>query len=245
MDTNLDVIASAKGAAREQMWKLLEHERAVPIPPGAHDRIPNFLRATEAADRLVELPEWRDARVIKANPDKAQGPLRVRALLHGKRVYMAVPKLAGDHPFVLLDPEHLPGRADDAATSEGGMALGRPVLVAEMEPIDLVICGSVAVNESGARLGKGGGYADLELAFLMEACLLGDSTPLVTTVDDLQVQSDPLPDTEHDFRVDVIVTPTRVIRTLSHHRPPGVLWDHLDPAKIATIPVLARHVRDR
>jgi 5-formyltetrahydrofolate cyclo-ligase len=54
------------------------------------------------------------------------------------------------------------------------------------------------------------------------------------------VLDEDLPETEHDFRVDVIVTPTRVIRTPSGDRPRGVLWDHLDPAKIAAIPVLAR-----
>jgi 5-formyltetrahydrofolate cyclo-ligase len=225
---------------RERVWTLLERRLAVPIPPGAHDRIPNFLRAADAAERLVELPEWQGARAVKANPDKAQGPARVRALTEGKRVYMAAPKLAGDHPFVLLDPHHLPGRAEDVATSEGGMALGRPVAVEEMEPIELVVCGSVAVNHSGARIGKGGGYADLELALLMEAGLLKPNTPLVTTVDDLQVLDEDLPETEHDFRVDVIVTPTRVIRIPSSDRPRGVLWGHLDPDKIAAIPVLAR-----
>jgi 5-formyltetrahydrofolate cyclo-ligase len=38
--------------------------------------------------------------------------------------------------------------------------------------------------------------------------------------------------------VDVIVTPTAVIRTPARHRPPGILWDHLDDSKRASIPVL-------
>jgi 5-formyltetrahydrofolate cyclo-ligase len=219
---------------------MLERERAVPIPPGAHDRIPNFRRAPEATAHLVELPEWQAAHVIKFNPDKAQGLARVRALQAGKRVYMAVPRLKSEHPFVLLDPDNLPGSPEDAATAEGGMALGRPVSIEEMQPIDLVLCGSVAVNRSGARLGKGGGYADLELAFLIEAGLLHDEATIVTTVDDRQVLDDPLPETEHDFRVDVIVTPTMVIRVTDRRHPSGVLWDHLNPAQVVAIPVLAR-----
>ncbi len=240
MDTRL----AAKRAARERVWTLLEHKHMVPIPPGAHERIPNFRRAPEATARLVELPEWQAAHVIKSNPDKAQGPARVRALQAGKSVYMAVPRLKGEHPFVLLDPHNLPGSPEDAATAEGGMALGRPVSIEEMQSIDLVICGSVAVNPTGARLGKGGGYADLELAFLIEAGLLSDDATVVTTVDDLQVlETDALPETEHDFRVDIIVTPTRVIHATERRRPSGVLWGHLDPAQVAAIPVLAHRLR--
>jgi 5-formyltetrahydrofolate cyclo-ligase len=236
----MDSMLAAKRAIRERVWMLLESERAVPIPPGAHERIPNFLRAPEATARLLDLPEWQAARVIKSNPDKAQGPARVRALQAGMHVYMAVPRLKGEQPFVLLDPNKLPGRAEDAATAEGGMALGRPVSIEEMQTIDLVVCGSVAVNQIGSRLGKGGGYADLEVAFLIDAGLLPEDASVVTTVDDLQVIDDALPEAEHDFRVDIIVTPTRVIRARERRRPPGVLWDRLDPAQIADIPVLAR-----
>jgi len=39
--------------------------------------------------------------------------------------------------------------------------------IAGMEPIDLVVCGSVAVNAQGVRVGKGGGFSDLELALLV------------------------------------------------------------------------------
>jgi 5-formyltetrahydrofolate cyclo-ligase len=239
----MDETLAAKQAVRERIWTLLEQERVVPIPPGAHDRIPNFRRAADATARLLTLPECRAARVIKANPDKAQGPARVEALLSGKRVYMAVPRLKGEQPFVLLDPDDMRGRPEDAATAEGGMALGRAVSVEEMPQIDLVVCGSVAVNPSGARLGKGGGFADLEVAFLVEAGLLPDQATVVTTVDDLQVLDDPLPETAHDFRVDVIVTPTGVIRAIERRRPSGILWDHLDLAQVAAIPVLARRVR--
>jgi 5-formyltetrahydrofolate cyclo-ligase len=38
--------------------------------------------------------------------------------------------------------------------------------------------------------------------------------------------------------VDLIVTPTPVIRTRARRRPPGILWDHLDEEKRAGIPVL-------
>ena len=49
---------------------------------------------------------------------------------------------------------------------------------------------------------------------------------------------EPLPETEHDFRMDVIVTPDEVIRTPAPRRPPGILWDHLADDKISAIHAL-------
>ncbi len=37
-------------------------------------------------------------------------------------------------------------------------------IVKEMPPVDLIVAGSVAVNKKGSRIGKGGGYSDLEYA---------------------------------------------------------------------------------
>lgn len=55
----------------------------------------------------------------------------------------------------------------------------------------------------------------------------------------LQLVDEKLPETEHDFRVDVVVTPDEVVRTGTRRRAPGVIWEHLDEATIAAIPVLA------
>ena len=89
------------------------------------------------------------------------------------------------------------------------------------------------------RVGKGGGYSDLEFALLVAAGVVGDATTIATTVHPLQVVDEELPETEHDFRVDLIVTPDDVIRTDGGNRPRGILWHHLDDARIDAIPVLA------
>jgi hypothetical protein len=47
------------------------------------------------------------------------------------------------------------------------------------------------------------------------------------------------PETDHDFRLDVIVAGEEVIACRRTRRPPGILWDHLDAAKIASVPALA------
>jgi 5-formyltetrahydrofolate cyclo-ligase len=230
--SDADAVA-AKQAVRERIWSLLERERVGRFP-GTRGRIPNFVGAERAAERLSELPEWRSARVVKANPDAAQLPVRRRALAEGKLVYMAVPRLRGEKPFVLLGGD---------ATIAGAMRTGRPIAIDELEAVDLVVCGAVAVNRSGARVGKGGGYSDLEFALLREAALVGDATLLVTTAHPLQLVDGELPETEHDFRVDVIVTPDETVVTAGGRRPPGILWDHLDPETIASIPSLAHLAR--
>jgi 5-formyltetrahydrofolate cyclo-ligase len=220
--------ADAKQAVRERVWELLERERVARFP-GARGRIPNFKGAETAAALLAEQPEWRAARVVKANPDAPQLPVRRRALADGKVVYMAVPRLREPKPFLRLGRD-ASIKARDAT----------PVALEELERVDLVVCGTVAVNREGVRVGKGGGYSDLEFGLLVERALVDERTVLATTVHDLQLLDEPLPETEHDFRVDVIVTPSAVVRPGSPRRPPGILWDHLDEAKIAEIPVLAQ-----
>lgn len=218
----------SKQEVRERIWELLERERAARFP-GARGRIPNFRGAEQAAARLAELPEWQAARVIKANPDSPQLPVRRRARKEGKTLYMAVPRLTTEKPFVEV-------RGDP--TIKRALSEGAPRGLDELEPVELVVCGTVAVNRKGVRIGKGGGFSDLEFALLAERGLVGDDTTIVTTVHELQLLDEDLAETEHDFRVDVIVTPDAVLRTRRRGRPPGILWDHLDAEKRAAIPVL-------
>jgi 5-formyltetrahydrofolate cyclo-ligase len=211
--------------------------------PGAEGRIPNFAGAPAAAGRLASLPEWRAARVVKANPDAPQLPVRARALADGKLLYMAVPRLADERPFILLDPERLGVPSRRAASIGGSARNGLRVGVADLQPVDLVVCGSVAVNRQGARVGKGGGFSDLEFALLVEAGLIGTNTVVATTVHPLQVLEEPLPETGHDFRLDLIVAGEEVIRCRRTRQPQGILWEHLDAAKVAAIPALTARTR--
>jgi 5-formyltetrahydrofolate cyclo-ligase len=103
----------------------------------------------------------------------------------------------------------------------------------------------VAVNRHGARLGKGAGYSDIEIALLQEAGLISPTTVIVTTVHPMQVVDEPLPETEHDFRVDLIVTPAEVIECGPPRRPSGLYWDHLTEEKVASIPILAMRAAAR
>jgi 5-formyltetrahydrofolate cyclo-ligase len=104
--------------------------------------------------------------------------------------------------------------------------------------------GCVAVGKDGARLGKGGGFADLEYALAAAAGLIGPRTVSVTTVHELQVRpAGTVPVTDHDVLVDVVVTPERVIDCRPRHGPgraaAGIRWADLTEEKIAAIPLLA------
>jgi 5-formyltetrahydrofolate cyclo-ligase len=219
----------AKQRVRERVWQALREGGAARFP-GARGRIPNFRGAEAAAERLAELAEWRSAVVVKSNPDAPQLPVRRRARRDGKALYMAVPRLTGERPFV---------RVAGDPTIKKAMAEGEPSRIEDLGHVDLVVCGTVAVNRAGVRVGKGGGYSDIELGLLVEAGLVDDATTIVTTVHPLQVLDAELPETAHDFRVDLVVTPDEVIRTEASRRSPGIIWEHLDAEAIEAIPVLA------
>jgi 5-formyltetrahydrofolate cyclo-ligase len=239
------MVDEAKQEVRERVWALLERRKAARFP-GARGRIPNFAGAQAAAACLAAQPPWAGARVLKANPDAPQLPVRARALADGKRLLVAVPRLTDPRPFLLLDPGRLDVPPRRAASIGGAARHGRKLAVGAVPPVDLVVCGGVAVNRQGARVGKGGGFSDLEFALLVEAGLIGDATVLATTVHPLQVLDEPLPETGHDFRVDLIVAGEEAITCPRAPRPRGILWDHLPEDKIAAIPALTaarRHGR--
>jgi 5-formyltetrahydrofolate cyclo-ligase len=236
-----DVLA-AKAALRAEVWSAMRAAKVARFP-GAAGRIPNFTGAEAAAERLRGTPQWQAARTVKANPDSAQWPVRQRALEDGKVVYMAVPRLAGREPFFMLDPDHLSESPRQAASISGAARSARKVTLAEVAPVDLVVMGCVAAGADGARLGKGGGFADLEYALATAAGLIGPGTVCVTTVHELQLRpAGVIPLTGHDVPVDLIVTADRVIdcRSRQGARPePGICWDDLTEEKIAAIPLLA------
>jgi 5-formyltetrahydrofolate cyclo-ligase len=236
---------NAKQPIRELVWQRIDGDANIGRPPGAAGRIPNFAGAEAAAARLIELDEWRAAKVIKSNPDTPQLPVRAAAVEAGKLLYMAVPKLSAEAPFFALQKDAMRVAGLEAATIDGARKHGVLTPLEQILPVDLIVCGSVAVNERGVRIGKGGGYADLEFALLTELSLVGAGTLIATTVHDVQVLAEELPETGHDFRLDVIVTPTRVIRCARAPRPSGISWDELDAEKIAAIPLLARRRRER
>jgi 5-formyltetrahydrofolate cyclo-ligase len=231
----------AKEKVRKEVWKAMDRE-GVSRFPGADGRIPNFAGAKLAAEKLAAHRLWKRARVIKANPDSPQTQARRMALAEGRTLIMAVPRLRDPHPFRVLDPRRLSKAAiKEAATIKGALRHGRVAALDELPEIDFVLCGSVAVNLSGARIGKGGGYNDLEYGVLIDAGKIDAHTTIATTVHPIQILRRHLPVISHDLPVDLIATPRAVIEVeRQYERPRGILWDHLQPPQIREIPILER-----
>jgi 5-formyltetrahydrofolate cyclo-ligase len=230
-----------KEDVRREVWRAMERD-GVSRFPGAEGRIPNFAGAKAAAERLARHPAWTNAQTLKANPDSPQTHVRRLALAQRKVLVMAVPRLREQHPFRLLDPSTLDqDELREAATIKGALKHGRVIDLDEVPELDLVLTGSVAVNLKGARLGKGGGFSDLEYALLSEAGKIDRRTVIATTVHPIQILRENLLMTGHDIPVNLIATPRAVIEVDgAYRRPPGVLWDHLQPPQIHEIPVLER-----
>ncbi|CAF1520471.1 unnamed protein product, partial [Rotaria sp. Silwood1] len=147
--------------------------------------------------------------------------------------------------FYKLDPKFLRrNQLEWAATKPGAAELGTVIHLTTLKQIhvDLVIVASVVVNPiTGARIGKGKGYADLEYAIMSQMGCVTNKTIVITTCHESQLIND-LPNNvmeQHDLPVDIIVTPKRYIYTKRlFPRPERVYWNKLDPDMILNIPVL-------
>ena len=229
-----------KQSARQAIWDRLKTEKlaAFPFPP--HGRIPNFKGAKDAALRLFDEPEWRDAKCIKVNPDSPQKYVRAEALRRGVVVYVPTPKLKAG--FLKLEPAKIPFDAIvDASMMSRCAGWAEPVALGDLPQMDAIVTGCVAVTESGRRAGKGAGYSDIEFAILRE--LGHDSVPVATTVNDVQVVG-AFPIESNDLPLTVIATPTQIYRVASPPpAPTGIEWDRLTAQDLDDMPVL-KELRD-
>ncbi|MFX1253374.1 MAG: 5-formyltetrahydrofolate cyclo-ligase [Promethearchaeota archaeon] len=231
-----------KDELRRYVWKQMTEKQVALFPLPIYDRIPNFKGADEAAKRVFGTDIWQDSKYLKSNPDSPQKWIRLKALEEGKTVFMAVPRLREVECFVKINvPTEL---SKKAATIRGAFKYGVLVHPRNMPKIDLVIAGSVAVNPECQRIGKGGGYSDLEYAIARHFNLITEETPIVTTVHDLQVLNQEFELSPFDITLDMIMTPTRTLHAgITAQRPSGILWKYLDKEKIEKIPIL-KELRD-
>lgn len=233
-----------KWVIRKRIWDLMEEKDIARFPRPVHHRIPNFDGAEVAAERLSKLPEFMQATCIKVNPDTPQRPVRHAVLEQGKTLLTPQPRLRTGF-FSTISMDTLPSdiMIEQCTNSKGVAKHGTPVTLNDDYIVDLVVVGSTAVcPRTGARVGKGEGFAELEWGILsLQGNLDASTTLVVTTVHDEQVVDD-MPEgqlTKHDVPVDIIVTPTRTIRVPNRApKPSGVFWDLLSPQKLAQIRVL-------
>lgn len=223
---------------RRSVWDLMESKNVARFPRPAYGRIPNFVGAESAAVRLLNLGLFNSSRVVKVNPDSPQKPVREMVLRSGRTLVMPTPRIS--EGFLLLDPGRIPEDAISyASTIRGSFEYGELVDPWSLPKVDLIVAGSVVVDSFGGRLGKGEGYSELEYGMLFECGKVTPDVCILTTVHDLQVVSGKIPMEPWDFTVDLIATPTRLIRARGPRvRPEGLLWEFIKPEKLAEIPTL-------
>ncbi|KAK3043901.1 hypothetical protein RJ639_000600 [Escallonia herrerae] len=227
-----------KWVIRKRVWDLMEAQNIAQFPRPVHHRIPNFVGASVAADKVQNFPPY--------------------VVTSGKQLLTPQPRLRTGF-FSILDSSMLtPSTIKEACTSVGVAKYGRPIRLDEKIKVDIIVIGSVAVDpKTGARLGKGEalnrkGFAELEYGMLRYMGAIDDSTPVVTSVHDQQLVDD-IPIEKlliHDVPVDIICTPTQEQankltwhlyhdpKNLSNDVAAGIYWDKLSPEKLGQIRIL-------
>ena len=229
-----------KPSIRQKVWKHMEDSNIAQMPRPVFNRIPNYRGAAAACQNITKLDEFKHASSVKVNPDKPQAEIRFLTLEHNKLLYVPTPKLKNG----LINHIESPSIASKqllrkCASYEGISEFGREIDLDEEVRIDLVITGCVAVSREGWRIGKGEGYADLEVAMMLVLRIISPEIRIITSVHDSQIVDIPESIMQpHDIPIDIIVTPTQVIHCPRRPRPPGIIWSLLTAKKLSEIPIL-------
>lgn len=196
-----------KDKVRKKIYDALTYNKLSMGPKPIYGRIPNFKGSVEAAKLLRTTDEWIDSEIIFSSPDSAQKKVREYALKDKKVLIMASPKLKNG--YLLINPVDTRNMEKIASTIDGAFKFGKQI--EKFPRVDMVVEGSVAADLSGNRLGKGGGYGDREIYGLFNQKSIDTQTPIVTTVHEMQI-IDRVPVEDHDEKINIIITPKRVIK---------------------------------
>lgn len=220
---------------RRVVWDRLKH---VAIPDSRFDRelrafVPDFSGSDEAARRVTDLSEWKNATRVFCAPDNSIERLRYDALAAKKSVL--VPTYGLKRGFVHLDGRVLaPSDLRHAASLDGmetyGTTLG-PGDLRRFGDVELIVTGATAVTTDGRHIGGGQRYLALEWAMLQQLQLVSTAVPVVAVVHDCQLV-DEFVEAAHDCLIDIIVTNSRSIN----------VWGSADDSATHAPPPLRRIV---
>lgn len=228
---------------RQRIWAKL---RDVARPDTRFDLnfaevIPDFEGSEAATARILDMPAYKGSRFAFITPDNCLAGLRQAMIEAGKPFVMST---YGIHRgFLLMESSVVPeGAALYASWLDGMEHFGRPITLEEIArrgAFDFMATGASAVSVDGVRFGKGHGFFDIEWGMFTDLGLVGQRTPVVAVVHDVQVVEDKLTPSETDILVDAIATPTRLIRVADMApRPRGVKWDLINPEQLEATPPL-------
>jgi 5-formyltetrahydrofolate cyclo-ligase len=173
-------------------------------------------------------------------PDNNLEGFRCRALADGKTLLVfTYAMLRG---ILALDGGQIrPEDRNLAATLDGMERFGAKLSFSQLRAtgaIDLLVTGAAAVSRDGVHFGKGHGYLDLEWGLLSEMGLVNQETPVIVSVHECQVVDEKVPYAAHDVTVDIVVTPSEVVRCYPLPKPTGLVWDRMPHEFAATRPYI-------
>lgn len=209
----------------------LDFSMYIPDYPGS-DRIPDALRA---------LPCYPGDGPVFVTPDNGLQGLRAALLRERRPMLMTTYGIL--RGFLFFAPGAVPeGSIEYASSLDGAERFGERYDLDSLRSLgvlDFLVTGASAVNVDGIRFGKGHGYFDVEWALLRDIGSVGEESPVIACVHDVQYLEVELDARETDTLVDWVVTPARTIRIDRRGpKPGGIRWDLLDPELLATIPPL-------
>ena len=156
-----------------------------------------------ASARALELPEVTGARTVLAYAatEEELDPSTLVEALRARGARIAYPRVCGPGALSV----HWAAPDDLAPGYCGVLEPAEDAELTELEEIDLVLVPGVAFDEACGRLGMGGGFYDR---------LLADVPSHASTVGfafDEQIVAG-VPVERHDLPIEIVVTPTRVLR---------------------------------
>ena len=236
-----------KRSLRVQTWKKMQENKLGVGYNAIFNRIPGFVDSDKAAALLADTDEFKKAQNVKVNIDRALHAIKLQTLVAGKNLYLPATR---DSSALYLKVD-VPADATDDQKKEilhvQDVQQHRiEILLENKVKLDLVIIGSVVVSRDGYRIGRGNGFTDLDIGLLIEIGSITPDTIIATMVHDVQVV-DSLPTNlfqKYDSPVDLIVTPTQVIRVAKRlPRPAGIFWELLSERRLKIVPVL-QHIKE-
>jgi len=200
--------------------------------PPLPTRYPQFQGADDAAKRVASLPEFLSAKVVLVSP--GVGVMSDVVLQEDKMLVSPTPGLREDKVFQQLVKKEV---VDETVSGKRGPKYQRLKLEEDVK-IDLLVVGSMLVDKLGRRMGKKRDQVGMEFV------LGGKSVKkamVITLVLDCQVVEE-IPESMFcaaDIPVDIIVTPTKVIRVKNKlPKPDSILWSRVTQGMMESIPLL-------
>ena len=167
------------------------------------DRVPATDHGSDIAEHITDLEPIANAcesgAAIACYANRADEPstLEVRRALKQAGARVLLPRIEGEDLVWCLD--------DDSTMATNSLGIDEPVGESIDEQPAAWIIPALAIDESGFRLGQGGGFYDRALQDLPDD---GRGPIIALVFEDEIVQA--VPREDHDIPVDIVVTPERV-----------------------------------